>query len=140
MSMAINHLGLIAAVTAFLTIWVGHVAVRKIEAEAHDIKQPMFIAITLGLLTEYFSLSTSNLQLSIVLGILGITLLWDAFEIYRQQNRIKHGHAPANPNNPRHARILADYPAANTVDWLNRNPRGKPYSSEELNAMKEVVK
>ena len=52
MSMEINTLGLVAAVTAFLTIWIGHVAVRKVEAEARDIRLPMLIAITLGLLTE----------------------------------------------------------------------------------------
>ena len=126
-----NTLGLIAAITAFLAIWIGHVAVRNIEAEARDIKQPMFIAIALGLLAEYFSLSTSNLQLSTILGILGITLLWDAFEIYRQQNRIKHGHAPANPNNPRHAKILAEYSPATTLDLLKRAPIGRSVSPEE---------
>jgi len=57
------------------------------------------------------------------LGILGITLLWDAFEIYRQQNRVKHGHAPANPNNPRHARFLADpHFHATTEDLLKCEP------------------
>jgi len=129
--MNLNYLGLTAAITAFLAIWIGHVAVRKIEAEARNIKMPMFIAIALGLITEYLSLSTSNLQLSIVLGILGITLLWDAFEVYRQQNRIKHGHAPANPNNPRHAKILAEYSTATTLDLLKRDPIGRQVSPEE---------
>jgi len=131
MSMAINSLGLIAAATAFFTIWGGHVAVRKVEANARDIKQPMFIAIALGLLTEYGALVTSNLQLSTVFGILGITLLWDAFEIYRQQNRIKHGHAPANPNNPRHAKILAKHSSATTLDLLKRDPIGRQVFPEE---------
>jgi len=126
-----NTLGLIAAATAFFTIWGGHVAVRKVEAEAHDIKQPMFIAIALGLLAEYGALATSNLQHSIVLGILGITLLWDAFEIYRQQNRIKHGHAPANPNNPRHVKILAEHSSATTLDLLKREPTGSPLPQGE---------
>jgi len=131
MSMAINSLGLIAAATAFLTIWIGHVAVRKIEAESQNIKTPTFIAIALGLITEYGSLSTINLQLSTALGILGITLLWDAFEIYRQENRIKHGHAPANPNNPRHAKILAEYSTSTTLDLLKREPVGRSVSPEE---------
>ena len=131
MSMAINTLGLVAAVTAFLTIWIGHVAVRKVEAEARDIRIPVTVAVVLGLITEYCSLITVNRPLSTVLGILGITLLWDAFEIYRQQNRIKHGHAPANPNNPRHAKILAEYSSATTLDLLNRNPIGRQVSPEE---------
>lgn len=131
MNMAINTLGLVAAVTAFLTIWLGHVAVRKVEAEARDIRPPMFIAIALGLITEYCSLITDNLSLKTALGILGITLLWDAFEIYRQQNRVKHGHAPANPNNPRHAKILAEHPSATTLDLLKRDPIGRSVSPEE---------
>ena len=129
--MEINTLGLTAAITAFLTIWIGHVAVRKVEAEARDIRLPMFIAIALGLITEYCSLITNNLSLKTTLGILGITLLWDAFEIYRQQNRIKHGHAPANPNNPRHAKILAEYSTATTLDLLKRDPIGRSVSPEE---------
>lgn len=120
--MKINMLGLTAAITAFLAIWLGHVAVRKVEAEARDIRLPIFIAVALGLITEYCSLITINRLLSTALGILGITLLWDAFEIYRQQNRVKHGHAPANPNNPRHAKILAEYPSAITEDLLKREP------------------
>ncbi len=131
--MEINTLGLTAAITAFLTIWIGHVAVRKVEAEARDIRLPMFIAIALGLITEYCSLITDReaWSLKTALGILGITLLWDAFELYRQQNRIKHGHAPANPNNPRHAKILAEYPTATTLDLLKRDPIGRPVSPEE---------
>jgi hypothetical protein len=118
----INMLGLTAAITAFLAIWLGHVAVRKVEAEVRDIRLPIFIAVALGLITEYCSLITINRPLSTALGILGVTLLWDAFEIYRQQNRVKHGHAPANPNNPRHAKILAEYPSAITEDLLKREP------------------
>ncbi len=126
-----NTLGLTAAITAFLAIWIGHVAVRKIEAEARDIRPPMLIAIALGLITEYGSLVTGSLSLKTALGILGITLLWDAFEIYRQQNRVKHGHAPANPNNPRHAKILAEHPTATTLDLLKRDPIGRQVSPEE---------
>lgn len=118
-----NTLGLTAAVTAFFSIWFGHVAVRKVEAEARDLRIPILIAIALGLLTEYCSLITDNLSLKTALGILGVTLLWDAFELHRQQNRVKDGHAPANPNNPRHARILAEYPSATTKDLLKREPR-----------------
>jgi hypothetical protein len=129
--MEINTLGLVAAVTAFLTIWIGHVAVRKIEAESLNIRTPILIAIVLGLVTEYCSLIIVNIQLSTALGILGITLLWDAFEIYRQEKRVKHGHAPANPNNPRHAKILAEHSTATTLDLLKRDSVGRPVSPEE---------
>jgi hypothetical protein len=121
--MEINILGLTAAITAFLSIWLGHVAVRKVEAAAHDLRPPIMIAIAIGLITEYGSLITVNRPLSTLLGILGVTLLWDAFELHRQEKRIKHGHAPANPNNPRHARFLADPNLhATTQDLLKREP------------------
>lgn len=117
-----NTLGLTAAATAFLAIWIGHVAVRKIEAAAPMIWIPTVVAIALGLITEYYSLVTDNLNLKTALGIIGVTLLWDALEFTRQQKRIRKGHAPANPNNPRHAKILAEYSSATTKDLLKHKP------------------
>ncbi|MDP1714499.1 MAG: DUF4491 family protein [Anaerolineales bacterium] len=121
-----NWIGLVAALTAFFCIWVGHVAVRKIEFVSPTIWFPTFIFISLGLFTEYLSLITAQLPLQTALGIAGITLLWDALEFIRQQNRIKKGHAPANPNNPRHAKILAEHSSATTIDLLKREPTGSP--------------
>ncbi len=125
-----NWLGLIAAATAFLSIWVGHVAVRRIEAASRTIWVPTLAAIFLGVLLEYFSLIVDNLLLKTACGITGITLLWDALEFTRQQNRVKHGHAPANPNNPRHARILKEHPSATTVDLLDREPTGSEIAGQ----------
>ena len=122
--MEINTLGLTAAITAFLSIWFGHVAVRKIEFISPTIWRPTAIFAILGITCEWLSLSTFNLQLATALGILGITLFFDAFEFTRQQKRIRKGHAPANPNNPRHARILAEPNShATTLDLLKREPR-----------------
>lgn len=130
--MEINTLGLIAAFTAFLSIWFGHVAVRKIESSSRTIWIPTVIAIALGLSLEYCSLITDNISLKTALGITGITLLWDALEFTRQQNRVKKGHAPANPNNPRHARILAKPNShATTLDLLKREPTGKPVNEKQ---------
>ena len=125
--MTLNPIGLTAAITAFLTIWFGHVAVRKIEFASATIWIPTAIFAAFGILTEYFSLITNNQLLSTALGIFGITLLFDALEFTRQQNRIKKGHAPANPNNPRHALILADSNFhATTINLLKREPAGSP--------------
>jgi hypothetical protein len=120
----INLLGLIGAITAFFSIWFGHVAVRKIESISPTIWIPSMIFIILGIACEWLSLNASSLQISIIFGILGITLLFDAFELTRQQRRIMKGHAPANPDNPRHAKILKGYPAATTTDLLKREPTG----------------
>ncbi len=121
--MNINFLGLIAASSAFLGIWLGHVSVRVIERNAKTLWQPIVIAIALGLALETFSLFTNYQLLSTAFGIIGITVIWDAFELVRQEKRVEKGHAPANPSNPRHARILAEPGSqATTVDLLKREP------------------
>ena len=126
-----NFIGLVAAITAFLSIWIGHVAVRKIESISSTIWLPTVIAIVFGLSVEYFSLIADNLSLKTIFGIAGITLLWDALEFTRQQHRIERGHAPANLSNPRHAKILTAYPSATTLDMLKREPVGRPVSHDE---------
>ena len=127
-----NSIGVVAALTAFLSVWFGHVAVRKIEFISRTIWIPTSIFAGLGLLTSFLSLFTVNRPLSTVFGILGITLLFDAFEFTRQQKRIKKGHAPANPNNPRHAKFLADTSLhATTLDLLKRDPVGQPVNVEQ---------
>ena len=126
--MNINLLGPVAALTAFLSVWFGHVAVRKIEFHSRTIGLPAAAFAIAGLAIEFFSLKTSSFLLSTALGILGITLLFDAFEFIRQQKRIIKGHAPANPNNPRHARFMREYTSATDLDLLKRDPIGKPVS------------
>jgi len=127
-----NFIGVIAALVTFFSVWFGHVAVRKIEFISPTIWIPTAIFATLGLIVEFLSLSTVNRSLSIAFGILGITLLFDALEFTRQQRRIRKGHAPANPNNPRHALVLADSNFhATTLDLLKREPIGKPVSSDQ---------
>jgi hypothetical protein len=130
-----NFLGMVAALTAFLSVWFGHVAVRKIEFLSPTIWIPSTVFVILGVTAELFSLFTVHRSLSTALGILGITLLFDAFELTRQQKRVKKGHAPANPANPRHAKFLADHSLHTTTrDLLKREPTGQPLSSEEVSA------
>jgi hypothetical protein len=126
-----NLIGLVAALSAFFGIWFGHVAVRKIEAVSATIWLPGTLFALFGIVLEWFSLSTSNLLLSSATGILGFTFLWDALEFTRQQNRVKKGHAPANPANPRHAQILREHASATTLDLLKRDPLGKSVSASE---------
>ena len=135
--MELNTIGLVSAIASFLSIWWGHVAVRKIEAKTVTLWLPMTAAFTLGMISEFIAAWTENIQLSAAFGIMGVVFLWDTFEFYRQQKRIKKGHAPANPDNPRHARILENYPAATILDLLNRDPRGDKYSEDEIKAIQE---
>jgi hypothetical protein len=137
--MAINLNGLAAALATFLGIWLGHVSVRIIERNAKELWLPILIAIILGLGLETWSLLTDHFLLNTALGIVGITILWDALEFVRQEKRIKKGHAPAKPSNPRHAEILANYPSATTLDLLKRNPVGRQVSSDEANQLIQTV-
>ncbi|MFZ6029904.1 MAG: DUF4491 family protein [Chloroflexota bacterium] len=127
-----NAIGLVAALAAFLGIWFGHVAVRKVEFISPTIWLPTLLFAATGVFLEWLSLTMANLHLSAFLGILGITVLWDALEVPRQQRRVQKGHAPANPRNPRHAALLAA-PAsrATPLDLLKREPVGRPVGAEE---------
>ncbi len=136
--METNWLGLASALATFFGVWIGHVSVRKIEGEVERVWIPATLALLFGLGLLLVSSLTSNLILSTICGILAVTLFWDALELaVRQPERIKRGHAPANPNNPRHAKILATHPNATTIDWLDRDPRGIPYTKAELNSLRE---
>lgn len=135
--MSIQWIGLVSAVSAFLGIWFGHVAVRKIEYISPNVFLPSLAALLLGLGLEMGALLSENDHISALLGILGITLLWDSLEFWRQQKRVRTGHATANPKNPRHARLLAEGNSATTIDWLNRNPSGRRLTDEELQEIRE---
>ncbi len=122
--MTLNAIGVVAALATFFGVWIGHVTVRKVEYRAPDLRVPIFIAAIIGLALEVVALSNSSLSVSGACGILGMTALFDALEFRRQFKRIKKGHAPANPNNPRHAPLLAEG-AATTIDLLKREPTGQ---------------
>ena len=124
--MSLNWIGLVAAAAAFLGIWLGHVGVRRIEFISPTIWAPTVAFAGLGAALEVGALLSQNLYLSAAFGIVGLTALWDSLEFTRQHNRVKHGHAPANPNNPRHARLLTESRSATTQDWLDREPLGRP--------------
>lgn len=113
------------ALVTFLGIWWGHVGVRWLEARSPNIWPPMIALLTAGIAFNIYSLFAPNLTLAGVSSIIGITLMWDALEMYRQQKRVLKGHAPANPNNPRHAAYLAAGHGT-TENLLDREPQGFP--------------
>jgi hypothetical protein len=131
--MTLNGIGFVAAAATFLCVWLGHVSVRKIEYHAPKLWPPMLIAALLGLTLELGALLSGNLYMSAVLGIAGITVLFDALEFRRQFKRVKKGHAPANPHNPRHAPLLATGQAT-TIEWLDREPTGHLVGEQEQGA------
>ncbi len=117
------------ALATFLGIWWGHVGVRWIEANSRSIIPPIVAFLVVGLALNIYSLFAPNLTLAGVSSIIGITLLWDALEVWRQERRVIHGHAPANPNNPRHVAILTSGKGT-TEDLLDRAPQGYPVAPQ----------
>jgi hypothetical protein len=96
--MTLQWAGLVLAVLTLATIGLGHVAVRELNYRYGTKPMPVFLLFGLGFLGVSL-LVTGNLA-SAALGILGITTLWDAVEFIRQEERIRRGHAPANPDRP----------------------------------------
>jgi hypothetical protein len=103
--MNLQPAGVVLGVTAFVSIWLGHIAVRVLEYRMAWLPWPLFLLA--GIAAEIGALRAHAPLASGVLGIVGMTLLWDAIEFKRQQKRVARGHAPANPRNSRHARLLA---------------------------------
>jgi hypothetical protein len=87
--------GPVLAGVTFLTIWWGHVLVRIVHYYFGTRPAPLIFVV--GLLLLLASTQTGSDLLSAVMGIVGLTLLWDAFELHRQEARVRQGHAPLNP-------------------------------------------
>lgn len=86
--MTLQWAGLILAGVTFGTIGFGHVLVRHLHAQyGTRPAAPLFLAAGAVLLG---SVLASGDLLSGVLGITGITLLWDGVEMYRQEKRMQH--------------------------------------------------
>jgi hypothetical protein len=63
-------------------------------------QKPAPLVFVLGLVFFVLSLLVASNLASAALGILGMTTIWDGTELYRQKDRIRLGHAPANLDHP----------------------------------------
>lgn len=80
--------GPILALTTFATIGIGHVLVRRLHARFGT--RPAIPFFILGSAVLILSTLMVKNVTSAVLGIIGITLVWDGIEIYRQEKRMLH--------------------------------------------------
>ena len=96
--MTLQWAGVVLALITFGTIAFGHVAVRKVNYLYGT--RPVPYVFFAGLVFLFLSLQIPDNLTSASLGILGMTTLWDSFELIRQEERIRRGHAPPNPNRP----------------------------------------
>ena len=110
--------GPVLALVTFLTIWWGHVLVRVVHYYFGT--RPAPLVFVLGLLLLFFSTRTEADLLSAIWGIVGLTLVWDAFELHRQELRVRQGHAPLNPRVHRKAAGLL---AARLAEEISRQER-----------------
>ncbi len=112
--MELQFAGPILALVTFLTVWWGHVLVRITHYYFGTRLAPVLVG--LGLLTLLGSTQTRIDVVSAALGIVGVTLVWDAFELHRQEARVRLGHAPLNPRvHKKAAGLLATNLASETA-------------------------
>lgn len=111
--------GPVLALVTFLTIWWGHVLVRIVHY--HFGTRPAPAILLAGLLLLLGSTQTASDLLSALLGIVGLTLVWDTFELHRQEMRVRQGHAPLNPRVHRRAAGLL---AANLAEQTAGDDEG----------------
>lgn len=123
-----NWIGVVAALATFFSVWLGHVSVRAVEYRAASLTRPTIIYLALSAAAYLGSVLSGN-ALAIALGIIATTLWFDALELRRQYKRVVKGHAPANPQNPRHVPYLTNGHAT-TTNWLDRAPSGRPIDRE----------
>lgn len=132
-----NTIGMVCALATFLNIWMGHVFVRWAEQRFNNIFTPVALCICAGLGFITGALLSHGMTISAVLGITGLVFLWDGFEFMRQEKRVIKGHAPANPANPRHQRLLRQHAMASPVHWLALQPIGRPFTEGEKQTIRE---
>jgi Domain of unknown function (DUF4491) len=117
--------GVWIGLVTFVSIWWGHVGVRWIEAHSRRIWPPLVALLLAALGLNLYALFAPNLAIGGACSVVGFTVFWDAVEVYRQQWRVIHGHAPANPRNSRHVAYLAAG-LGRADDPLKREPQGVP--------------
>jgi len=88
-------LGLLIGLCTFIIIGAFHPVVIKAEYYFGKKCWPVFLAG--GLLCVVVALFIHELWVSALLSVLGFTLLWSIKELFEQEERVKKGWFPANP-------------------------------------------
>lgn len=91
-----NFYGIIIGVVAFVIIGIFHPIVIKCEYYFSKEIWPIFLL--LGIIFITLSILVKNMFLSIGCGIVGFTWFWSINEIIEQEERVKKGWFPRNPN------------------------------------------
>ncbi len=88
--------GIIIGVISFLSIGVFHPIVIKSEYYFGKECWPVFLVA--GIILMAISAFVSNVILSSALAVIGMSSWWSILELFEQEQRVKKGWFPANPN------------------------------------------
>lgn len=91
-----NLKGMIIGIATFVIIGVFHPIVIKSEYYIGKKIWPLFLLV--GLLLIALSIFVNSIILSAIIGVTGFTSLWSIHEIFEQEERVKKGWFPRNPN------------------------------------------
>lgn len=91
-----NFQGIVIGVMAFLIIGIFHPIVIASEYYIGKKIWPLFLI--LGILCIGVSLLIRNDMISAIVGVIGFSSLWSIHEIIEQEERVRKGWFPNNPN------------------------------------------
>lgn len=91
-----NFKGILLGLASFFIIGIFHPIVIKTEYYFGKKAWPIFAF--LGLIFSFFSVFQKNIIISSLLGVLGFTFFWSIHELIEQEERVKKGWFPSNPN------------------------------------------
>lgn len=88
--------GLIIGLATFIIIGIFHPIVIKAEYYIGKKIWPLFLIVGLGLIG--ISIFIENITISAIIGVTGFSSLWSINKIIEQEERVKKGWFPENPN------------------------------------------
>lgn len=91
-----NIEGLIIGVSAFVIIGVFHPIVIKSEYYLGKKIWPIFVVV--GLILIALAVFMDDIIICSITSITGFTCLWSIHELFEQEERVKKGWFPKNPN------------------------------------------
>ena len=91
-----NFSGLIIGISAFLIIGIFHPIVIKTEFYFGKRVWPVFLFT--GVILIGVSIGITDVIVSSITGIIGFSSLWSIHELIEQEQRVRKGWFPENPN------------------------------------------
>lgn len=88
--------GLIIGLATFMIIGIFHPIVIKAEYYIGKKVWPLFLIV--GIILIGISMFIDNITISAIIGVTGFSSLWSIHEIIEQEERVKKGWFPSNPN------------------------------------------